>query len=161
MKSLFSPALGFGCYNNSVHNYKKHTKTFTVFHLVLCLALATRATNGASDEGRYCRWAHVNVYVCVLFFMLFRHMWISSSFIIQSRYTGHYLPTLAEMSPCGELHWSCGWCSGSCSQGQATSSPCSHRTSCTNSRRSHLSDPWLLWGHQHPQCDTHPCWGPS
>lgn len=38
--------------------------------------------------------------------------------------------------PCGELHWSCGWCNGSCSRGQATSSPCSHRTSCTNSRRS-------------------------
>lgn len=28
---------------------KKHTKTFTVFHLVLCSALATHATNGASD----------------------------------------------------------------------------------------------------------------
>lgn len=25
------------------------TQTFTVFHLVLCLALATHATNGASD----------------------------------------------------------------------------------------------------------------
>lgn len=34
----------------------------------------------------------------VLFFMLFGHMWIASSFTIQSRYTGHYLPTLAEMS---------------------------------------------------------------